>query len=229
MIAAAVRNTPGIQARAASVSVQGAKTGFRPDWRVPDTAFWGTPGVQEVMFITIASDSKTDGARFKKPYRSIFRFPLDPATGSPYPPGTGADQLPCYVHCTCPAFRYYSEVALNREQNSDIIESDGSYPRKNNPGLEPYVCKHLFATAKQAMQKRPSIGVTASVYTNQAEPGRLKPKGRQPIDRRRGERPVRSTNRTSKTPLTASNRSVAQTGLPATWIGRLVYVLFGER
>jgi len=215
LIKAATTRWPGLRDRAARVYVQGIKTGFRSDWSVPDAAY-GT-GVQEVSFTTLASDSKTD-RRFRKPYKTVFRFPLNPATGNPYPPGTGTEDLPVWVSCSCPSFQFYCEVALNNQRNSDIIHSDGSFPRVNNPSREPIICKHILATVNSAAQKRKNIPVTAEVT---------------------GEDPAKVTNRDTdnipfqgkpkrQTPtdsLTASNPK----GLPQTWLGRLVYILFGER
>ncbi len=220
---------PGLRERAAQVMVQGQKSGFRSDWKVPDTDYWDAPGVQEVYFVTIASDSRT-GYRFKKPYRTIFRFPLDPETGAPYPSGHSPSSLPCWVHCTCPAFQYYCEVALTREQNSDIISSDGSYPGHTNPSMAPYVCKHLFATAQTAMSVRDGMGVTASLASKQDDPRELEPKRRDPMRGSNipGRDPKATTKRsTPKTPLTAKPAGKALADLPSTWHGRLMYVLFG--
>lgn len=212
----------GISDRAAKVSISGVKTGFRYGWKVPDTAYWGSPGVQEVLFVTQASDSKTD-RRFRKPYQTMFRFPLDQSTGSAYASGTNANSLPVWVNCTCPAFRYYSEVAVTKKGSSDIIESDGSLPRQNNPQMEPYICKHLFATAKIAMDKRRTIGVTASLATLQDDP--LKPKNRDPerVDRR--QQSQAGKRKTPKSAITAAH----PTDIPSTWLGRLAYILFNKK
>lgn len=211
-----------VSERASKVSIQGIKSGFRPDWKVPDTAYWGSPGVQEVLFVTQASDSKTD-RRFRKPYQTMYRFPLNPSSGGPYPSGASANDLPVWVNCTCPAFRYYSEVALTRKNSSDIIESDGSTPTQNNPRMEPYICKHLYATAKVAMDKRRTIGVTASTATLQDDP--LKPKKRDP------ERPGVETPQSQKGRKTpkVSATAAKPTTIPQTWLGRLAYILFNER
>jgi hypothetical protein len=185
---------------------------------VPDPAFHSAPGVQEVLFNTQSSNSTTD-RRFSKPYKTTYRFPLDQSSGGPYPSTASADNLPVWVYCTCPAFRYYSEVAVKNQGNSDVIESDGSYPKQNNPNMEPYVCKHIFATAKQAMDKRRTIGVTASMSSVQEDPA--KPKGRNP------EAPTLGTKKaeTPKVSATAANPQ----SLPQTWLGRLSYILFNDR
>ncbi len=215
------RDKRGIGERAAKVSVQGSKTGFRRDWKVPDTAYWGAPGVQEILFVTQASDSKTD-RRFRQPYKTIFRFPLNQATGQPYASGVNANDLPVYVTCSCPAFRYYSEVALMSKNNTDQIESNGQFPKINNPNMEPYICKHLFATAKDAMQKRASIGVTATVATLQEDPA--KPKNRNPEAPAPGSR-VHAGRKTPKVSATDAK----PTTIPSTWLGRLNYILFGNK
>lgn len=215
------RDKRGIRDRAAKVSVQGSKAGFRSGWKVPDTAYWGAPGVQEILFVTQASDSKTD-RRFRQPYQTIFRFPLNQTTGQPYESGVGANDLPVYVTCSCPAFKYYSEVALMAKNNTDQIESNGQFPKINNPNMEPYICKHLFATAKDAMQRRASIGVTASLSTLQEDPA--KPKNRNP------EAPVPGSkvHAGRKTPKVSSTDANPIT-IPSTWLGRLNYILFGRR
>jgi len=210
----------GLRERASTVSVGGVKTGFRANWKVPETEYWVSPGVQEVIFTTQSSASKTD-RKFKQPYTTIFRFPLNPATGAPYSPGTSTNELPVWVTCSCPAWRYYCEVAVKSQGNSDIIDSNGSYPARNNPQMVPTVCKHLFATVKQAMSKRESIGVTASMHTAQDDPVNVK--SRDP----EADVPGRSaTARTTpRNALTAAN----PTSMPQTWMGRLMYVLFNAR
>ena len=50
-----------------------------------------------------------------------------------------------WVHCSCPYFLYYVEVALTLQGSSSIYDSNGNMPRINNPKVVPYVCKHLFA------------------------------------------------------------------------------------
>jgi hypothetical protein len=211
-----------VSERASKVSISGVKTGFRDGWKVPDTAYWGSPGVQEVLFVTQASDSKTD-RRFRKPYQTMYRFPLDQTSGSPYAPGASANDLPVWVNCTCPAFRYYSEVALTKQNSSDVIESDGSLPTKNNPQMEPYICKHLFATAKMALDKRRTIGVTASTHTLQEDP--LKPKRRDPEKVVVGTPKSQKGRKTPDVSATAAN----PTTMPQTWLGRLGYILFNAK
>lgn len=50
-----------------------------------------------------------------------------------------------WVHCSCPYFTYYLEVALKLKGSSDIYDSNGARPRITNPTLRPYLCKHLVA------------------------------------------------------------------------------------
>lgn len=209
----------GLRERAAKVSVSGTKTGFRDDWRPDDPSYATSRGVQEVSFKTLASDSTTD-RRFSKPYNTVYRFPLNPATGEPYPPGTGTNDLPVWVSCSCPSFQYYCEVALKREGNSDKIHSDGSFPRVNNPSMEPIVCKHIIATSNAAMQRRKTIAVTAAVTGE--DPAEVKDRDPSKGGLREGSATRR---RTPKEPLTAAKHQ----SLPQTWMGRLMYILFNER
>jgi hypothetical protein len=59
-----------------------------------------------------------------------------------------------WLHCSCPFFLYYLEVALTARKSSSVINSNGAYPRMRNPQLRPYLCKHLFAAAKPAIKAR---------------------------------------------------------------------------
>ena len=213
LIKAASKRWPGLRERAAKVAVRGLKSGFRSDWSVPDPGYG--EGVQEVVFSTLASDSKTD-TRFRKPYETVFRFPLNPATGSPYPSGTGTTDLPVWVSCSCPSFRYYCEIALKSEGNSDSVHSDGSFPRVNNPDMSPIVCKHILATANAAMQKRKTIEVTAEITGKDSAEVK---------DRKTTEKRQSRTRKTPRDSLTASRPE----GLPQTWLGRLAYILFNSR
>lgn len=51
-----------------------------------------------------------------------------------------------WVHCSCPCFTYYLEVALKLRGASDIYDSNGNLPVIRNPRMRPYICKHLLAT-----------------------------------------------------------------------------------
>jgi len=50
-----------------------------------------------------------------------------------------------WVHCSCSWFKYNAEVALSIRGSSDIISSSGKMPKKTNPTLKPWICKHLIA------------------------------------------------------------------------------------
>lgn len=214
----------GRTARAGGITIQGKKSGFRADWKVPETEFWGNPGVQEVIFVTLGSmgnmgtNRLSDGTSYTKPYRTTYRFPLDQSTGEPYADTLGLN-IPCWVHCTCPAFRFYCERHATDEGSSDIIESNGGPYRVNTPN---YLCKHLIATSKHAVTERRKIGMGVTADTIQPDTTRMQPKGRDPM----------------KTVVNARSDSVSATGkdsatsastMPNTWIGRLMYILFNER
>ena len=55
------------------------------------------------------------------------------------------NQNKLWVLCSCPYFRYTSEVALAIRNSSTIKYSDGSMPKETNPKLKPIVCKHVIA------------------------------------------------------------------------------------
>jgi len=214
MLKAAIQKWPGLKERASKVSVRVLNTGFRPDWQVPDPEY--SNGVQEISFSTLASDSKTD-RRHRKPYETVFRFPLNSATGEPFPPNTNASSLPVWVSCSCPSFQYYCEIALKARGNSDHVHSDGSFPVINNPEMSPIICKHVLAASNTAMQKRKTISVNKKITGK--DPAEVK-------GRKTGDTLKRATKRrTPRDPLTASNPG----SLPQTWLGRLAYILFKSR
>lgn len=226
MLNDAARRWVGLAERAGSVSISGVKSGFRAGWKVPDTSFWNSEGVQEVIFVTHAGSMGMgihplkDGTSYTKPYRTVFRFPLDPATGGPFSDSVGLN-IPTYVSCSCPAFRFFCEREATDEDSSDITYSDGSGYRVNKP---TYICKHLVATATKAIAERRKIGVAVTGDTQGTEPGKVKPKRRDPMS------PVRPHERSDSTnPKTRKVSATSATGIPQTWIGRLVYVLFNER
>jgi len=70
----------------------------------------------------------------------------------------------CWVHCTCPYFQYYVEVALTARGSSNVIMSNGSFPKIRNPRMRPYLCKHLYAAGlvapKVRAKRRPRAAVT---------------------------------------------------------------------
>lgn len=49
------------------------------------------------------------------------------------------------VWCDCKHFLFNLEVALNKEDASRIINSNGAEPVVMNPGMKTFLCKHLTA------------------------------------------------------------------------------------
>lgn len=225
MLNAAAHRWTGLAARASAVTVSGVTSGFRPGWKVPDPAYNIHEGVQEIIFIT-HSDNQSgttylkDGSSYTRPYRTVFRFPLDPSTGQPFPDGIGMS-IPTYVSCSCPAFRFYCEKEATSNQSSDIIFSNGGAYRTNDP---TYICKHLVATAKKAITLRRKIGTQVSASTTKKEPDKVQPRRRDPMQPARNQPGSDSVN-----PETRKVSATSSSGIPQTWIGRLVYVLFNER
>jgi len=65
-----------------------------------------------------------------------------------------------WLHCSCPYFLYYVEVALTARGSSSVINSNGKYPKIRNPSLVPYACKHVYASVRHAIKapaERPDI------------------------------------------------------------------------
>lgn len=224
----------GLAARAADVSISGSNSGFRPDWQLPDWSY--PPGVQEIVFVTHSSEGKppgthslSDGSAYTKPYRTLFRFPLDPATGQPFPAGVGLN-IPTYVSCSCPAFRFYCEEEARGEQSSDTIYSNGGPYRTNRP---TYICKHLVATAKKAIQLRRKVGNKVTSDTNQSVPNKQQPKNRSTTPPRQTPGGARRTGATTRAdsvnPPTRRVAATSGSGIPQSWVGRLMYILFNER
>lgn len=58
-----------------------------------------------------------------------------------------------WVHCSCPYFTYYLEVALQLYGSSQIYNSNGQFPKIRNPSLKPYFCKHLYALSLALLKK----------------------------------------------------------------------------
>jgi len=216
----------GLAARAGSVSISGMKSGFRPGWKVPDPSFYQHEGVQEVLFVTHGDTSNMgtnylkDGTSYTKPYRTLFRFPLEQSTGQPYPAGAGLN-IPTYVSCSCPAFRFFCERQATDEDSSDITFSNGGAYRVNTP---TYICKHLVATSRRAVAERPKVGTGVTGDTKGQEPKKVQPKRRDPM------RPVRPAERSdSVNPETRKVSATSAYSLPQTWLGRIMYILFNER
>ena len=223
MLNAAAYRWQGLAARASAVTVSGINSGFRPGWQVPDPSYPG--GVQEVIFVTHSGNDKMgmnylkDGTSYAKPYRTIFRFPLDPATGQPFPESAKLN-IPTYVHCSCPAFRFYCEKEATTSKSSDIINSNGAGYRTNEP---TYICKHLVATATKAIALRRKIGTGVTSSSAKPDPKAVSPKRRDPNSARR------AANSNSVNPPTRKVSATSSSGIPQTWLGRLLYVLFNER
>jgi len=57
------------------------------------------------------------------------------------------------VWCDCGHFRFNLEVALNKEDASRIISSNGAEPVKMNPGMKTFFCKHLTAAYKDYISR----------------------------------------------------------------------------
>jgi hypothetical protein len=71
------------------------------------------------------------------------------------PDGTMTNRAKAWVHCDCPYFRYYVEVALSARKSSDVIVSNGQFPKIRNPNMRPYLCKHLLKAAPLALKLKP--------------------------------------------------------------------------
>jgi hypothetical protein len=71
-------------------------------------------------------------------------------------PGSGKvkPNHPTWVHCSCPYFRYYVEVALSARGSSAVLSSNGQFPKIRNPRMKPYLCKHLFQAIPVALQAK---------------------------------------------------------------------------
>jgi hypothetical protein len=60
-----------------------------------------------------------------------------------------------WVHCDCPYFKYYVEVAVAARGSSTVLTSNGQFPKIRNPRMTPYLCKHLVAAVKPALRMKP--------------------------------------------------------------------------
>ena len=58
----------------------------------------------------------------------------------------------CWVHCSCPFFKYNLEVALAKTGNSSVIKSNGDLPVVRNPDMIPYLCKHINKSYTKAIK-----------------------------------------------------------------------------
>lgn len=62
-----------------------------------------------------------------------------------------------WVHCGCPYFLYYVEVAVTARGSSNVITSNGAYPKIRNPRMKPYLCKHILKAVKRAVSKKATL------------------------------------------------------------------------
>ena len=71
---------------------------------------------------------------------------------------------PAWVHCSCPFFLFNCEYALVKHGSSDFLKhnsktgdvpkfSNGKPPVVTNPKLVPYLCKHLYRAAPEAVKR----------------------------------------------------------------------------
>ncbi len=59
-------------------------------------------------------------------------------------------QNKCWVTCSCPYWRYHCEVAAAARGSSNVLISNGQFPKIRNPRMKPYLCKHLLALSAVA-------------------------------------------------------------------------------
>jgi len=57
------------------------------------------------------------------------------------------------VWCDCNHFKFNLEVALNKEDASRIINSNGAEPAVMNPGMKTFLCKHLASAYKDYISR----------------------------------------------------------------------------
>lgn len=66
------------------------------------------------------------------------------------------DDARVWVHCSCPYFKYYLEVALWVKGGTDLLSlgKENAYrPRIRNPKMKAYLCKHLYSTLVYLMKQ----------------------------------------------------------------------------
>lgn len=68
--------------------------------------------------------------------------------------GVMATARNAWVHCSCPYFLYYVEVALTSRGSSNVINSNGNFPKIRNPRMKPYLCKHVYKAAEKAAKHK---------------------------------------------------------------------------
>ena len=57
------------------------------------------------------------------------------------------------VWCDCGHFRFNLEVALNKEDASRVINSNGAEPVVMNPTMKTFLCKHLTAAYRDYIDR----------------------------------------------------------------------------
>lgn len=92
-------------------------------------------------------------------------------------------RLAADVSCSCPDYRYRVEYSLMTRRASDIIYSNGEFPKIRNPSLKIYFCKHLcklYTTIKDELPKpdysapnddtyAPTVKIPPSILKKQQE------------------------------------------------------------
>jgi hypothetical protein len=73
---------------------------------------------------------------------------------------------PCWVHCDCEYFLYYLEVSVAARGSSNVLTSNGAFPKIRNPRMRPYLCKHLLEAARHAWKAKPKARRRATDITD---------------------------------------------------------------
>lgn len=73
---------------------------------------------------------------------------------------------PCWVHCDCEYFLYYLEVSLAARGSSNVMTSNGNFPKVRNPRMRPYLCKHLLEASRHAWKTKPKARRRATDITD---------------------------------------------------------------
>lgn len=69
------------------------------------------------------------------------------------------ENTPCWVFCTCPFFKFHSAWVLSTNYgSSELKDCDDKPPKITNPGMKPYVCKHLHALMPSALRALKAAG-----------------------------------------------------------------------
>jgi len=106
-------------------------------------AFIDTDDNGEFKYITATARSTGSMNKYQVHVRLYGRVPMS---------GKMKPNSKAWVHCSCPYFRYYVEVALAARGSSAILISTGAFPKIRNPRMKPYLCKHLFQVVPVVMQ-----------------------------------------------------------------------------